>query len=39
VATSYRFDTFIFWGEGDDQLDRFAQEVLPSFRARHGAGQ
>ena len=39
VATSYRFDTFIFWGDGDDQLDRFAQEVVPSFRARHGAGQ
>jgi alkanesulfonate monooxygenase SsuD/methylene tetrahydromethanopterin reductase-like flavin-dependent oxidoreductase (luciferase family) len=38
VATSYRFDTFIFWGEGDDQLDRFAQEVVPSFRERHGAG-
>lgn len=35
VVASYRFDTFIFWGEGDDQLDRFAQEVVPAFRERH----
>jgi alkanesulfonate monooxygenase SsuD/methylene tetrahydromethanopterin reductase-like flavin-dependent oxidoreductase (luciferase family) len=34
VAVSYGFDTFIFWGEGDDQLDRFAQEVVPAARER-----
>ena len=32
VAVSHRFDTFIFWGEGDRQLDRFAQEVVPAVR-------
>lgn len=32
VAVSYGFDTFIFWGEGGDQLDRFAQEVVPAAR-------
>jgi alkanesulfonate monooxygenase SsuD/methylene tetrahydromethanopterin reductase-like flavin-dependent oxidoreductase (luciferase family) len=32
VAVSYGFDTFIFWGEGDHQLDRFAQEVVPALR-------
>lgn len=34
VADSYGFDTFVFWGEGDDQLDRFAQEVVPAARER-----
>jgi alkanesulfonate monooxygenase SsuD/methylene tetrahydromethanopterin reductase-like flavin-dependent oxidoreductase (luciferase family) len=34
LAGSYGFDTFIFWGEGDDQLDRFAQEVVPAARER-----
>jgi alkanesulfonate monooxygenase SsuD/methylene tetrahydromethanopterin reductase-like flavin-dependent oxidoreductase (luciferase family) len=34
VAVSYGFDTFIFWGEGDDQLDRFAREVVPAARER-----
>ena len=32
TAVSYGFDTFIFWGEGSDQLDRFAQEVVPAAR-------
>lgn len=26
------FDTFLFWGEGDDQLDRFAEDVVPAAR-------
>jgi alkanesulfonate monooxygenase SsuD/methylene tetrahydromethanopterin reductase-like flavin-dependent oxidoreductase (luciferase family) len=30
VAVSYGFDTFVFWGEGDDQLERFACEVVPA---------
>lgn len=34
LAVSYGFDTFIFWGEGDGQLDRFAQEVVPAARER-----
>jgi alkanesulfonate monooxygenase SsuD/methylene tetrahydromethanopterin reductase-like flavin-dependent oxidoreductase (luciferase family) len=37
VATSYAFDTFIFWGEGEIQLDRFAQEVVPAVREQLGA--
>jgi alkanesulfonate monooxygenase SsuD/methylene tetrahydromethanopterin reductase-like flavin-dependent oxidoreductase (luciferase family) len=30
----YRFDTFIFWGDGDpdDQLRRFAEDVVPAAR-------
>jgi alkanesulfonate monooxygenase SsuD/methylene tetrahydromethanopterin reductase-like flavin-dependent oxidoreductase (luciferase family) len=32
LAISYGFDTFIFWGEGDDQLDTFANEVVPAAR-------
>jgi alkanesulfonate monooxygenase SsuD/methylene tetrahydromethanopterin reductase-like flavin-dependent oxidoreductase (luciferase family) len=30
------FDTFMFWGEGDQQLDRFAREVVPAARERLG---
>jgi alkanesulfonate monooxygenase SsuD/methylene tetrahydromethanopterin reductase-like flavin-dependent oxidoreductase (luciferase family) len=32
----YRFDSFIFWGEGDpdEQLQRFAQDVVPRVRAQ-----
>ncbi len=32
LAVSYAFDTFVFWGDGDRQLDRFAQEVVPAAR-------
>jgi alkanesulfonate monooxygenase SsuD/methylene tetrahydromethanopterin reductase-like flavin-dependent oxidoreductase (luciferase family) len=32
LAVSYRFDTFIFWGDGEDQLERFAEEVVPGVR-------
>jgi alkanesulfonate monooxygenase SsuD/methylene tetrahydromethanopterin reductase-like flavin-dependent oxidoreductase (luciferase family) len=31
-AISYGFDTFIFWGEGENQLDLFAQNVVPAAR-------
>jgi len=34
LAISYGFDTFIFWGEGDGQLQRFAEEVMPAVRAQ-----
>jgi hypothetical protein len=37
LATTYGFDTFIFWGEGDDQLQRFAREVMPAVRAHVSA--
>ncbi len=30
------FDTFVFWGEGEDQLDRFATGVVPAVRERLG---
>jgi alkanesulfonate monooxygenase SsuD/methylene tetrahydromethanopterin reductase-like flavin-dependent oxidoreductase (luciferase family) len=33
LAVTYGFDTFIFSGEGEDQLERFAEEVVP--RVRH----
>ncbi|HEV2756558.1 MAG TPA: LLM class flavin-dependent oxidoreductase [Actinomycetota bacterium] len=41
LATDYGFDTFVFWGEGTEQLERFAGEVAPAVRARvgdHAAG-
>jgi hypothetical protein len=30
----YRFDSFIFWGEGDadEQMKRFAEDVVPAAR-------
>ena len=33
LATTYRFDTFVLWAEGDQQLERFAEEVVPAARA------
>ncbi|MGH9228884.1 MAG: LLM class flavin-dependent oxidoreductase [Acidimicrobiales bacterium] len=36
-SLSYAFDTFVFWGEGEQQLDLFAQEVVPAARARLAA--
>jgi alkanesulfonate monooxygenase SsuD/methylene tetrahydromethanopterin reductase-like flavin-dependent oxidoreductase (luciferase family) len=37
LAVGYGFDTFLFWGEGDDQLPRFAEEVAPAVRAQVAA--
>jgi hypothetical protein len=34
LATAFRFDTFIFWGEGLEQLQRFAEEIVPAVRAQ-----
>ena len=31
-ALTSGFDTFIFWGEGEHQLRRFAEEVTPAVR-------
>jgi alkanesulfonate monooxygenase SsuD/methylene tetrahydromethanopterin reductase-like flavin-dependent oxidoreductase (luciferase family) len=33
LAITYGFDTFIFWGEGEGQMQRFAEEVVPAVRA------
>jgi alkanesulfonate monooxygenase SsuD/methylene tetrahydromethanopterin reductase-like flavin-dependent oxidoreductase (luciferase family) len=37
LAITYRFDTFIFWAEGEDQLPKFAEEVIPAVRAQIAA--
>ena len=37
LAVGYGFDTFMFWGGGDDQLARFAEEVVPAVRAQVAA--
>ena len=37
LAVGYGFDTFMFWGEGEDQLARFAEEVAPAVRAQVAA--
>ena len=34
LAITYGFDTFIFWGEGEGQLQRFAEQVVPAVRAQ-----
>lgn len=36
LSAEFRGQTFIFWGEGDDQLRRFAEEVVPATRAALG---
>ncbi len=34
LRDEYRFETFIFWGEGDadEQIKRFAEDVVPALR-------
>jgi len=32
LVISYGFETFIFWAEGEGQLQKFAQEVVPAVR-------
>ena len=34
LAVGYGFNTFLFWGEGDDQLALFAEEVVPAVRVQ-----
>lgn len=34
LAITYGFDTFIFWGEGEGQLQRFGEQVVPAVRAQ-----
>ena len=37
LVVSYGFDTFILWAEGEDQLSRFAEKVVPAVRAQIAA--
>jgi alkanesulfonate monooxygenase SsuD/methylene tetrahydromethanopterin reductase-like flavin-dependent oxidoreductase (luciferase family) len=37
LAVTYNFDTFILWAEGEGQLARFAEEVVPAVRAQVAA--
>jgi len=37
LAVTHGFDTFILWAEGDGQLSRFAEEVIPAVRSQVGA--
>lgn len=37
LAVRFGFDTFVFWGEGESQLERFADEVVPATRERVAA--
>ena len=37
LAITYGFDTFIFWGEGEGQLQSFAEQVVPTVRAQVAA--
>lgn len=36
-ALTYGFDTFILWAEGEGQLSRFAEEVVPALRVQVAA--
>jgi alkanesulfonate monooxygenase SsuD/methylene tetrahydromethanopterin reductase-like flavin-dependent oxidoreductase (luciferase family) len=37
LAVTYHFDTFILWAEGEGQLAKFAEEVVPAVRAQVAA--
>jgi alkanesulfonate monooxygenase SsuD/methylene tetrahydromethanopterin reductase-like flavin-dependent oxidoreductase (luciferase family) len=37
LAITYRFDTFILWAEGEGQLSKFAEQVVPAVRAQIAA--
>jgi alkanesulfonate monooxygenase SsuD/methylene tetrahydromethanopterin reductase-like flavin-dependent oxidoreductase (luciferase family) len=37
LAITYRFDTFVLWAEGEGQLSRFAEQVVPAVRAQVAA--
>jgi alkanesulfonate monooxygenase SsuD/methylene tetrahydromethanopterin reductase-like flavin-dependent oxidoreductase (luciferase family) len=39
LAIKYGFDTFILWAEGDGQLSRFAEQVMPAVRAQVAAAR
>jgi alkanesulfonate monooxygenase SsuD/methylene tetrahydromethanopterin reductase-like flavin-dependent oxidoreductase (luciferase family) len=37
MALTLGFDTFILWAEGEGQLERFAEQVVPAVRAQVAA--
>jgi hypothetical protein len=37
LAIEQGFDTFVLWAEGPEQLERFAEEVVPAVRAQVAA--
>jgi alkanesulfonate monooxygenase SsuD/methylene tetrahydromethanopterin reductase-like flavin-dependent oxidoreductase (luciferase family) len=37
LAITYGFDTFILWAEGENQLPKFAEQVVPVVRAQVAA--
>jgi alkanesulfonate monooxygenase SsuD/methylene tetrahydromethanopterin reductase-like flavin-dependent oxidoreductase (luciferase family) len=37
LAVTHGFDMFVFWADGDDQLPRFAHEVVPRVREQVAA--
>jgi len=37
LVVNYGFDTFILWAEGEGQLSRFAEEVVPAVRSQVAA--
>ncbi|PRY00594.1 LLM class flavin-dependent oxidoreductase [Allonocardiopsis opalescens] len=37
LAVGHGFDTFVFWGDGADQLARFIEEVAPAVREQVAA--
>jgi alkanesulfonate monooxygenase SsuD/methylene tetrahydromethanopterin reductase-like flavin-dependent oxidoreductase (luciferase family) len=37
LTITHRFDTFILWAEGEGQLSRFAEQVVPAVRAQVAA--
>jgi alkanesulfonate monooxygenase SsuD/methylene tetrahydromethanopterin reductase-like flavin-dependent oxidoreductase (luciferase family) len=34
LAVAHGFDTFVFWADGEGQIPRFAEEVVPALRAQ-----
>lgn len=37
LAITYSFDTFVLWAEGEDQLSRFAGQVVPAVKEQVAA--
>ena len=37
LVVTYGFDTFILWAEGEGQLARFAEQVVPAVRTQVAA--
>jgi alkanesulfonate monooxygenase SsuD/methylene tetrahydromethanopterin reductase-like flavin-dependent oxidoreductase (luciferase family) len=37
LAVNHGFDTFILWAEGEGQLARFAEQVVPAVRTQVSA--